>query len=47
MTRYNIQIPGDDFIYVNGENKVKLESFIQTIRDVNQSNKTRYFGDRK
>jgi hypothetical protein len=42
--RYNIQIPGDDYIYVNGRDKVQLETFIQTIRDVNKSEKRKCFG---
>lgn len=37
--KYNIVVPGDDYVYVNGLHKVSLESFIQTLRDVNKSKK--------
>jgi len=42
--RYNITIPGDGYVYVNGCHKVELECFIQTIRDVDKSNKCKFFG---
>jgi hypothetical protein len=37
--RYDILITGDDYVYVNGGNKIHLEAFIQTLRDINQSKK--------
>ena len=42
--RYNIQITGDGYVYVNGGNKVSVDDFCQTIKDVNKSLKAKHFG---
>ena len=42
--RYNIQITGNGYVYVNGGNKVAVDDFCQTLKDVNKSLRVKYFG---
>ena len=44
MMRYNIQIPGDGYVYITGKGKVRVREFAQTIIDVDKSEGNRFFG---
>jgi len=35
--KFVIELKGDDFVIVNDNYKVKIDSFVQTMRDVNKS----------
>lgn len=42
--RYNVQLNGEGMVTVNGSNLYKLETFIQTLRDVDKvETKKKYF----